>query len=90
MVNYEVEFVKVKYNPDFLFAAHLEKKILGGGSGCVSTLQGGREENRGGTEAGCGTRINPEIHEGQAPSSLIRKHSSAAKGNQERASPVVQ
>ena len=30
MVNYEVEFVKVKYNPDFLFAAHLEKKILGG------------------------------------------------------------
>ena len=67
-----------------------EKKILGGSSGCVSTLKGGREKNRRGTEAGCGTCINPEIHEGQAPSSLIRKHSSAAKGDRERTSPVVQ
>ena len=26
MVNYEVKFVNVNYNPDFLFAAHLEQK----------------------------------------------------------------
>ena len=26
MVNYEVKFVNVNYNPDFLFAAHLEQQ----------------------------------------------------------------
>lgn len=30
MVNYELTFADVNYNPDFLFAAHLGKKIFGG------------------------------------------------------------